>query len=216
MSATDHLAKAKDYIAKGEDYYRKAADEIDAAFEENPSLTYTDVGREMGRSRNWVKRLVEARDRFLKTNEEVFQVDHQSGSNKRSEVLRKALSKPEIRRQAIAELDDADLDAVHAAATEAVFDRSRAKRREHDTTPTVGDLMGGEKFEPGESWSDTLVIRLNRNARELASLIDRAGGLLFGSMTPEEAFEYLFEAERLIAEARAAAQEQVRDKTEIV
>jgi hypothetical protein len=36
-------------------------------------------------------------------------------------------------------------------------------------------------------------------------LIQRAGGLLFGTMPPEEAFERLQEAERLIAEVRALA-----------
>ena len=35
-------------------------------------------------------------------------------------------------------------------------------------------------------------------------------------MTPEEAFDYPDESERLIAEARAAAQEQARDRTQVV
>ncbi len=88
-------------------------------------------------------------------------------------------------------------------------------RREQDTTPTARGLTGGEKFDPSEYWADKIVIRINNNARELASLMKRGGGLLFGSMEPQQAFEYLLEAEQFIADARAAAQEQARDKVEV-
>lgn len=127
-----------------------------------------------------------------------------------------ALRDPEARKQVIASLDADEIEAVIDDANDAAIQRLHAKRSEHQTEPTAGELMGGDKFDPAEYWADTLIIRVNRNARELAKLIADGGGLLFGTMPPEEAFDYLHEAERLIAEARAAAQEQVRDKTEVV
>lgn len=58
MTKTDHLARAKDYIARGEDYYRKAAQEIVAAMEADPTLSYRKVGEQLGHDRTWVARLV--------------------------------------------------------------------------------------------------------------------------------------------------------------
>lgn len=115
----------------------------------------------------------------------------------------------------LAKAPDSVLEAIQEGATETLVERSRARRAEHQTESTVGDLMGDDRFDPAEYWADTLIIRVNRNARELAALTKRAGGLLFGTMPPEDAFDYLHEAERLIAEARAAAQEQVRDRAEV-
>jgi hypothetical protein len=56
-----------------------------------------------------------------------------------------------------------------------------------------------------EELTPRVINRLLLNAHELDRLIQRAGGLLFGTMPPEEAFERLQEAERLIAEVRALA-----------
>jgi hypothetical protein len=56
-----------------------------------------------------------------------------------------------------------------------------------------------------EELTPRVINRLLFNAHELDRLIQRAGGLLFGTMPPEEAFERLQEAERLIAEVRALA-----------
>lgn len=99
---TDHLARARDYIAKGDDYHRKAAEEIVAAKEARPELTWVEIGRSLNRSESWVRRLVAARNDFLKTGE--FQVSQDSGSNKRDEVARKVLRNPEQRREVIESL----------------------------------------------------------------------------------------------------------------
>lgn len=61
---------------------------------------------------------------------------------------------------------------------------------------------------------DNVVVRLNRNVHEMDNLIRRAGGLLFGAMDYEKAFEYLSEAERLTAEVRTAVQIAVERERE--
>lgn len=112
---TDHLAKAKDYIAKGDDYYFKAAAEILAAKEERPELTWVEIGRQLGRSEAWVRRLVVARNDFLKTGE--FEVAQHSGSNKRDEVVHRALTDPDRRRDAVAGLKPEEREALAVEVT---------------------------------------------------------------------------------------------------
>lgn len=211
---TDHLARAKDYIAKGEDYYRKAAEEIVAAIEKDPTLSHREIGEQLGKHHTWVGRLVQAYTSGAHAHHEPLAVDWHSGSNKRDEVARKVLANPVQRREVIQSLDAAGVESIIEEANDVAIERLRSRKAEQDTTegkPTVRDLTGGDRFDPAEHWADTLIIRVNRNARELQSKIKGAGGLLYGSMSPDEAFQYLHEAEGMIAEARAAAQEQVQD-----
>ena len=56
-----------------------------------------------------------------------------------------------------------------------------------------------------EDLTPRVIHRLFLNVYELDRLIQRAGGLLFGTMPPKESVEYLQEAERRIAEVRALA-----------
>lgn len=56
--ARRHLVSAERALAQGEDYYRQAADEIQAAMEADPTLGYRQVGKELGKSDNWVRQLV--------------------------------------------------------------------------------------------------------------------------------------------------------------
>lgn len=209
MTKTDHLAKAKDYIAKGDEYYARAADEIAAWLAEDESRTQAQAGEALGVSDRQVRRLLQAR------LEGRARPTWDSGSNKRDEVAAKVLRTPEQRRRVLAELPAAEIEAVIEDANDVALDRLRAKRSEHDARPTTRDLMGDDPFKPDEFWADNVVIAINRKARELASLIQRGGGLLLGAMAVEEAFDYLNESERLIAEARAAAQEQTRDKARV-
>lgn len=55
------LNAAKKYIAKGDEFYEKAADEIVAAQKEDPTLSYPEIGRRVGKSRTWVRTLVQWR-----------------------------------------------------------------------------------------------------------------------------------------------------------
>lgn len=211
MSKTDHLARAKDYIAKGEDYYRKAAEEIVAAMEENPALGQREVARSIGKGQTWVGDLV----RWYTSGRHADQPSPFAGSEyaekKEGQAVRRALRDPDQRRQVIESLKPDEVDKLARDATDVAVERSRAQRKEHQTEPTVRDLTKGERFDPAEHWADRLVIRLHNNALELAALRKRAGGLIYGSMSREEAFDYLMEAEQLIADARAEAQEQARD-----
>ena len=75
-------------------------------------------------------------------------------------------------------------------------------------------VQDGEVFVPvydppeAEFRADNVVSRLRRNARELDTLQRRAGGLILGSMSSQEAFRYLQDAENRIATARALVEEQ--------
>lgn len=140
-----------------------------------------------------------------------------SGTNVRTEVAEKVLRDPEQRKQVIASLSAEQIEEVIAEAQDVAVERVRAQRSEHDVAPkepTVTDLMGGARWDPSESWMDTLLIRCNRNLRELAAHVEKWGPVL-GSMPIDEAYEYINETERLAAEVRVALQEQIRDRAEV-
>lgn len=172
--------------------------------------TQREVAEMLGKSCAWVATVLNWRD----VHEAPFSGAKYQENARRSRT-KAALRDPRIRAEVFKELDSEEIEEVIETAHDTAIKRVQAKAKEHRTEPTADEIMDGDRFDPAEYWADTLIIRLNRNARELASLIDRAGGLLFGTMPPEEAFDYLHEAERLVAEARAAAQEQVRDRTEV-
>lgn len=53
-----HLERAREYIGKGEEFYRKAAEEITVAMSEDSTLSYRQVAEQVGRDREWCRRLV--------------------------------------------------------------------------------------------------------------------------------------------------------------
>lgn len=212
---SDHLTRAKEYIAKGDDFYAKAADEIQAWLDEDAARTHAQAAERIGRGRLWVERLLRARTNRDEGVTQDFEVDWQSGSNKRDEVAAKVMSDPEQRRQVIASLPPDQIEAVIAEANDVAVERVRAKQAEHNTAPksaTAGDLMGGDSFDPSESWADTFIIRVREKAHSLRRQVEK-WGLVIGSMDDEQAFEYLQEAERNIAEVRAALQERMADRS---
>lgn len=219
--ATDHLAKAKDYIAIAESgdsklaAFRKAADEIIRARKADHRLTWPEVGQGIGRSDRYAKHLVHWRTKGEPGNPP-FARDTAEAKGRGAVEAKRVLKDPERYDEIIPELPTRALQELASYADEVVAERRDASRKEHDTRPTAGDLMDrGDRFKPDEFWADSDIIRVNRNARSLASKIERGGGLLLGAMEIDRAFEYLEEAERLIADARAAAQEQVSDRMEV-
>lgn len=220
----DHLTLAREYIAIAEsddakrEAYLAAAAEIRSCRDDG--LTWNNINDGLRRSERYAQRLVEWADRIA-GDTSYAGTSPFGGPDERERkdvsTAKGVLGDDDRRQRAISELDDDDVHAVAQTATNVAVERARAKRSEHveSSEPTAGDLTDGERFDPSEHWADTLVIRVNRNARELASLVKRAGGLLFGSMSPSEAHEYLREAEALIADVRAAAQEQERDRMEM-
>lgn len=213
-ATTDHLAKARDYIAKGDDYYGKAAEEVMAARADG--WTIPSIARELGRSVSWVDRLIAAaKTHVARDADEPFSVDHRSGSNKRDEVASKVLADPVQRRQVIASLPPAQVEAIIEDAHDVAIERSRAHYAEHDTTPkppTVRDLMGGDRFDPSESWADTDIIRVQSKAHALARQVAK-WGLVLGSLSEDEAFQMLQEAEQNVAEVRVTLQERIADRS---
>lgn len=205
---TDHLAKAKDYIAKGDNFYAKAADEIIAWLDEDAGRTHGQAAEKLGKTHSWVGKLVRAR---TLCDSDITQVDWGSGSNRRDEIVGKALVDPERRREALSSLSSEQVEAVVEDARGVVLDRAGARREEHADTDRR-EIR--EEFEPNNLWADNLIVRLHNNALELRGWIQRKGGLLL-NMEPRQAVDYLLEAEQLIADARAAAQEQVQDRSEV-
>ena len=213
---SDHISLAREYIAKGEEFYAKAADEIIAAFDEGAG--YAAIARGLSRSETWVRDLAAWRRTGLESPnpQDPGPSTPYAGQyeERMDRAARTALKDPEQRKQVISSLSAEQIEDVIAEAQTVAVERVHAQRAEHDTTPktpTAGDLMGGERWDPSESWSDTLLIRCNRNLRELSAHVQRWGFVL-GSMPVEDAYEYIAETERLAADIRAAVQEQIRDR----
>lgn len=210
MSRTDHLALAKDYIARGDEFYAMAAEEISAAMDERPELTWAQVGRDLDRDPSWVRRLVTSFRNRAVAPDEPFKVDWQSG-NYETPAAKRVLADPEQRKRVLASLPAEQVEEIIEEAHDVARERINARRAEQDTTPVARDLMGGERFDPSESWIDADLVRVRSAAHSLRRQVEK-WGLVIGSMDEEQAFEYLREAERNVAEVRAALQERMADR----
>lgn len=133
------------------------------------------------------------------------------GTTREASTATKILRDPQTRAKVLAKLDDKDLAAIGAATHDRIMERIRAKRSEHSSGLTVRELTGGGKFDPDESWADALITRIGVNGRKLKAHVAK-WGLVIGSMSDEDALDYLESAERAIAEVRAAVQERIRDE----
>jgi hypothetical protein len=213
MSGTDHLALAKEYIARGDEFYAKAADEIIAARQKDPQLSYREVAERVGKGETWCKDIVRWSTSGRRGDESPF---GREGRDKgEMSKARQVLRDPDQRRQVISSLPPEQVEAVIAEANDVAIERVRAKQAEHDVAPkssTAGDLMGDDRYDPSESWADTFIIRVREKAHSLSRQVGK-WGLVLGSMDDEQAFEYLQEAERNIAEIRAALQERMADRS---
>lgn len=210
--STGHLARARDYLARGEEFYARAADEIIAAQKDDPTLSGREVARRLERSETWVRTLVQwrtsAQDPAQHPRPFSGPVENEARYDRQA---RTALKDPERRRKALAELDTREVEQIARDANEVAMDRVRAERREHATGPTVGELMGDTPFRPGDQWMDGPIMRVAEVARNLVRRF-HSEGLVLGSLPIERALEYLEQAERDVAEVRAAVQERVREE----
>lgn len=206
-----HIRRAKDYIAKGESCYQQAADEIIAALADG--MTQREVAAELGRGKTWVQRLVAWRTSGPDQDQPPFGGEAENEARYERQA-RGALADPERRRQAMRDLPTSEVEALQEDAHRVVMDRLHAKQAERITQPqpTAADLMGGEAFDPSESWSDADIIRVRDKAHALRRQVER-WGLVLGSMDEAQAFEYLQEAERNIAEVRVVLQERMADRS---
>lgn len=176
---------------------------------EDATRTMAAFDREIGRGNDYTGRIVRFVTGRARGAESPFGGESRQQARDRS-TAKSVISNPEQRKQVIASLPPRQLEEVIATAQDVAVERVRAQRAEHNTTPTVEELMGGDRWDPSESWIDTLVIRVNRNAAEISGHIKK-WGLVFGSMPPEEALQWITEAEQKIADVRAAIQERVLD-----
>lgn len=114
--ADKHVAKGQGYLERGEEFYRKAAEEFLAAKEADPTLSNAEIARQTGRSNQYIGRLLTAVTRASETG--TFEVDWNSGSNVRSNVVTKTLRDAPMEQveQIIADLPAERQKAVAAAA----------------------------------------------------------------------------------------------------
>lgn len=216
---SDHISLARQEIAQGEEHYAKAADHILAAYEDG--ISYAAIARGLERGETWVRDLANWRRSGLNSpnpQDPAPRTPYAGQYEERVERAGKqALRDPDQRRHAIASLSTEQIEDVISTAQDVAVERVRAQRAEQDVapkSPTARELMGGERWDPSESWADTLLIRCNRNLRELGAHVQKWGFVL-GSMPVEDAYQYIEETERIAAEVRAAVQERLRDRAEV-
>jgi hypothetical protein len=126
-----------------------------------------------------------------------------------------ALRDPQRRQHAFSELDDNQLDDIRDAAATVKIHRRRARQHEMEAEPTVNELLGGDTLENLEedlskNFSDLIIINVGDSVHKLNQRVNRVG-LLLRSLPTERALEKLVEAERELAEVRAAAQELLNE-----
>lgn len=211
MTDSAHLVKAKEFIAKGDDFYAKAADEIQAWLDEDASRTHVQAAEIIGKGRQWVSTLLAAR---AECDGKVTQVNWRSGPNDQPSAARRVLRDPEQRRQVLASLSHGEIEQVVTEANEVAIERIRAQRDEQSTDrkPNAGDLMGGDRFDPAESWADAQIVRINERAHTMRQHVEK-WGLVLGSLSEQDAFDYLQASERDIAEVRVQLQERIADRS---
>lgn len=184
-------------------YYRDAA----SAFP--PELR--DSLRSMEAARKLAQKVPDLRERHrlveqLKNDEGIVTVravrEHFGMASKDGTVAQQA----EVQRVR-AEAAEERLSAVEAIADH---------RGEHHE-PTVKELLGGEPLPDfGAAWADKLVMRVNGNALSLTSLVEREGLVFSPGCDLDAMYDYLLEAERQIADVRAAVQERIRDQKAVI
>lgn len=134
MTANTHLAKAKDYIDRGDDFYEKAADEIVAAQEEDPTLSYRAIAKAIGRSDPWVRHIVKARTSAQDLREPWSGTAGEDGP---ATVRTLTRATPERMKQMLAELPPEQIEAVQTVAQDVAWDKSDAAETERSgLTPT--------------------------------------------------------------------------------
>jgi hypothetical protein len=220
VSATDHLANAREYIAIAEagdsklEAWKHAADEIIAWIAEDPTRSYREASRRLGRGKDYCGQLVRWRTSAPDPGHLPFGGEDENEARYQRQT-NTALKDPERRQAAIAALPTEQVEQIIEEAHTVVLDRVQAQKAEHDTAarrPTAGDLMGESPYNPSESWADTDIIRVREKAHALRRQVER-WGLVLGSLDEAQAFDYLQEAERNIAEVRVVLQERMADRS---
>lgn len=121
------LTEAKRLFARGDDFYKRAAEAILAAQIADPTLSYAAIARELGRSAEWVRRVVvNATTTEGLAGAGPWGVDTPARSARAArkilrdpEAAREVLRDPEIRRAVREELDRPAREAREGFATAA-------------------------------------------------------------------------------------------------
>ncbi len=177
--AQKHLDKAASYAEKGEAFYRKAAEEIIAARAADPSLSFTEIGDKLGRSKSWAQRIVAFGKSPANTVSSTTPwEDHKAiDARKARQVLREAPL--EQIEQMIEDLPEERREAVAAAVGNAYAKERQANREEiRHQTPAKKKEIEAAQGAIGESWRRGLagftalgiVAHIEQAADEMAEL----------------------------------------------
>lgn len=214
MNKTDRIERIKELLAIVESGDAKAkgwrhiAGHMDQLHDEG--MTWVSISTALGRHETWVHKVMKWRTSGSASTPFGGELENEARYERHT---KQTLVDPKRLEKALAELPDEAVEGVRAKAFREAGERAAVR---HETLPsatggpTVDELMEGEKFDPSESWADTLIMRVGINGRKLGAHVAK-WGLVIGSLSAEDALEYLETAEREIAEVRAAVQERIRD-----
>jgi hypothetical protein len=160
--AEKHLGRAEGFLARGDEFYAKAADEIIAAREADPSLTYDEISERFGKGLSWLKKIVawrtsgegptpfaepdrEHRDvrgaRRVLGDAPIEQVEamiEALPAERVAKIAQAALSKPDIARTIA---NDPDATAAVTRASGRVWEEAAAANR-RASRPKKGSVRG--------------------------------------------------------------------------
>jgi len=178
QDAEAHLLAAAEFIAIAESgdaersAYEHAAIEIEAAMQDDPSLTQREVGRRIGKSDHYVRRLLRAL--AIASDGGEFRVDWQRGAIRRQDVVEHVANKrpeafaaafdqapPEAKRQIIERIAESPELRVEVRKRD---NETTAKRRPSPVQPRTDHNL--YEFE-------SRLVSARRDLREALALIDR-------------------------------------------
>lgn len=225
MAQATHLDRAKEYIAQGEDSYRKAAHEIVAAKNDDPQLTNRIIGEQLGKSADWVGRLV----RWVTSDDPDRTPFEGTGNVGRAASAAKMVARerptaiadavkaaPAAAKREIAEalVEDKDFRRTTDEAMERRIDKRReaAKGRERETHAGLADLdqaykvasaLDSARYKVAEALRELSEMELDSERREmvrdhLTDLQNAVGWLASFLDTGDRSFDEALD--RLLAE----------------
>lgn len=205
--AEKHLDKAQTYLGKGEEFYRKAAGEIESAKLADPTLSYTEIGDRLGRSKSWVQRIVAfGKSPANAVSSSTPWEDHQAINLRKTKQLLREAPLEQV-EQMIAELPKERQTAIRAAAGDGYSKARQAEdERVKNLTPSERKEIEAAQEGIGESTRKALasfttlgvVGHLEQATEDLEGMISEQ------VLTPESVYRIEQAHERFVTELEVA------------
>lgn len=208
----EHLAQARECIAIGDAAdaktaaYEAAADHIIAAQREDTTLSYREIGRQVGKSDVWVGQLVRWRTTANAPSQPFSRPEGETERRDQSTtkgVL--ATAEPEVVERIVADLPPERRDVVAGAVA-----RADAYEGRLPTEGTAAEYLRDPAPDPSDYEIDHLALDLARRARELRDRVRRYGVRTMGNLG--DTLRDLDSAMADTGEARAAVTEYLNEQ----